>query len=344
MKAAVIKEFGGVEAMEIADVPEPKPAAGELLIEIRSAALNHLDIWVRRGRPGGETAFPHILGSDASGVVCGLGESTHGFEVGDEVVINPGLSCGCCRFCLEGEHSQCAGFGLIGMSRPGTFAQKVAVPAVCARQKPGHLDFDEAAALSLDFLTAWRMLFTRGQLVSGETVLIHGIGGGVATSALILAANAGARLLVTSSSDEKCAKAKELGAHHVLDYTKHPDVAAFAKDVTGGTGVDLIIDSVGAATFPMDLEAARKGGRIVLCGVTTGSVAQADLQALYWSQLSILGSTMGSHSEYRAMLEAVSAGGLKPVIDSVHPLADAGKATERMERGEQFGKIVLKIQ
>jgi NADPH:quinone reductase-like Zn-dependent oxidoreductase len=343
MKAAVIHEHGGLESLKIEEVPDPAPKEYEVVLDVRCAALNHLDIWVRKGRPGLELGMPHVPGSDAAGVVAETGKNTHGVSVGDEMILNPGVSCGCCEYCRRGENSECLSFGIVGMSTPGTFAEKVAVPFYNLWPKPGHLSFDEAAAVGLAYQTAWRMLFTRAGLQAGETVLIHGIGGGVAVVCLELAKLAGAEVIATSSSQDKLARAKEMGADHFINYTAISDVAQAAKEITQGRGVDVVVDTVGAATWDHDFSAVRRGGRIVLCGVTSGASAQTNLQSLYWNQLTVLGSTMGSNEDFRQMLRAVNAAELRPVIDSVEPLENAGKAMGRMERGEQFGKLVLRI-
>ena len=343
MKAAVIHEHGELDRIRVEDIPEPKAGQGEVVLEVRSAALNHLDIWVRKGRPGVTLTMPYVLGSDAAGVVVELGPGTHGVKVGDEVILNPGLSCGFCESCRRGQQSECASFSIVGAGRPGTFAEKVAVPFCNVFPKPAHLSFDEAAALPLSYQTAWRMLMSRAGLKPGETVLIHGIGGGVALAALQLAKLAGAEVIVTSSSDEKLSRAAGLGADHTVNYKTAKDVAAIVKDITGGRGVDVVVDSVGAGTWDTNFNLVRRGGRNVMCGVTTGGQAPTNLRALYWNQLTIMGSTMGSHEDFRLMLRAVAAAGLEPVIDSVHPLENVAEATGRMEAGEQFGKIVLRI-
>jgi len=343
MKAAVIHENGGLDRVRVEEVPEPKAGAGEVVLEVRSAALNHLDIWVRKGRPGMTLKMPHVLGSDAAGVVAELGSGTHGVSVGDEVILNPGLSCGFCESCRRGQQSECTSFSIVGAGRPGTFAAKVAVPFYNVFPKPAHLNFDEAAALPLAYQTAWRMLMTRAGLKPGEVVLINGIGGGVALAALQLAKLAGAEVIVTSSSDEKLSRAAGLGADHTINYRTVENVAAVVKDITKGRGVDVVVDSVGAGTWETNFSLVRRGGRIVLCGVTTGAQAKTNLQALYWNQLTVMGSTMGSNEDVRLMLRAVATAGLKPVIDSVRPLKEVTDAMDRMEAGEQFGKIVLKI-
>jgi NADPH:quinone reductase-like Zn-dependent oxidoreductase len=264
-------------------------------------------------------------------------------NIGDEVVLNPGLSCGSCEYCNRGEQSECISFGIVGMTRPGTFAEQVAVPACNVFLKPSHMNYDEAGTFVLSYLTAWRMLMTRAQLEPNQTVLIHGIGGGVALCALQLAKLAGAEVIVTSSSDEKLDRAGKIGADHTINYEAIDDVSQCVRDITYGTGVDIIIDTVGAATWPLDFSAVRRGGKIVLCGVTSGPQAPTNLQMLYWNQLTILGSTMGSDEDFRQMLGSVAAAKLKPVIDSVVPLENARDAMGKMEAGKQFGKIVLRI-
>jgi len=342
MKAAVIREHGDLNCVMIENVPEPKINADEVLLEIRAAALNHLDIWVRRGRRGGpELPKPHILGSDAAGVVVQCGPDAPGFRPGDEVILNPGLSCGHCEYCRAGEQSLCASFGIMGLTRSGTFAERIAVPSGNLWPKPAHLGFNEAAALPLAYLTAWRMLVTRGGLKPGQSVLIHGIGGGVALAALQLARLFDAQVIVTSSSDEKLARAANLGANHTINYKMAKDLAGVVRDLTNGRGVDIAIDTVGAATWATDFAAVRRGGRIVLCGITTGATAETNLQALYWNQISVLGSTMGSNEDFRQMLAAVNVAKLTPVIDSVFSLEQAKDAMNKMETGRQFGKIVL---
>lgn len=342
MKAAAIAANGGIEQVSLHDLPAPNPGPGEVLIQVHAAALNHLDIWVRKGRPGANPTFPHILGSDAAGVVAALGEGVTSAQIGDEVVIDPGLSCGVCESCLRGEQSECASYTIMGLGRPGTFAEYVTVPARNLLAKPKSLSWEEAAALPLAYATAWRMLFTRAKLGAGETLLIHGIGGGVAIAALQLGRAAGAHVIVTSSAQAKLDRAKELGAHTGLLYGGG-DLAKRILEATGGRGVDVIVDTVGAATWPVNIEVARKGARIAHCGVTTGATVECNISAVYWKQLSILGSTMASHEDFRLLLAAVEASGLKPVIDQVFPLAETRAAQQRMEDGGQFGKIVLKV-
>lgn len=340
MKVAAINAHGDIDQVIIQNMPEPECRPGDVVVAVKAAALNHLDIWMRKGRPGAELPMPHILGSDAAGMVSAVGEGVHTWNVGDEVLINPGLDCGTCEFCLRGQHSECREFTIVGMGRPGTFAEKVAVPARNLQPRPAHLSWEEAAALPLAYLTAWRMLMSQARLRAGETVLIHGIGGGVALASLQLARLAGARVIVTSSSMEKLSKAKELGAAQGLSYTGG-NVAEEVMDATGGRGVDVVIDTVGASTWAINMDVLRKGGRVVHCGVTTGPQVEANISAIYWKQISIMGSTMGTHDEFRALLQATIGAGLRPILDSTYPLEEARSAQARMESGAQFGKIVL---
>ena len=343
MKAAVIDKHGGLGCVGIKDIAEPTANENEVILDIRSAALNHLDILVREGRPGFTVEMPHVLGSDAAGVVVEAGSKVHGIRIGDEVILNPGLNCGCCENCYRGQQSQCASFGLVGMTRPGTFAEKVAVPFYNVRPKPSYLDFDQAAALPLAYQTAWRMLMTRAKLKAGETVLIHGIGGGVALAGLQLARLAGAEVIVTSSSDAKLSRAGKIGAAYTINYKTVDDLAQNIKDITHGRGVDIVFDTVGAETWNIDFAIVRRGGRIVLCGTTTGAEAMTNLQLLYWNQLTVIGSTMGSNEDFRQMLKAVAAAKLLPIIDSINLFENVHDAMRKMEEGRQFGKIVLKI-
>ena len=344
MKAAAIREHGGLEKLEVLDVPEPRAGAGQAVVAVRAAALNHLDIWVRRGGRA-SIPMPHVLGSDAAGVVAAVGQDVAGVELGQEVVVYPGLGCGRCECCRRGERNLCNDFGIVGLNTPGTFAEKVAVPAANVRPKPAHLTWEEAGALTLAHLTAWRMLMTRAALRAGETVLIHGVGGGVALAALQLAKLAGAEAIVTSSSNEKLAKAVALGADHAVNYaeTDGADLPEVIREATGGRGVDVVLDTVGAATWPVNFAVVRRGGRIVHCGVTGGADVHASVRKLYWDQITVMGSTLGGEEDLRLLLRAVAVARLRPVIDSVHPLDDARAATERMEAGRQFGKIVLRV-
>jgi len=344
MKAVVILRHGDLDQLVVKEMPAPRPAQGEVVIEVHAAALNHLDLWVRKGARDFGLTFPHILGSDAAGVVVEVGETVEELRVGDEVILDGWLCLSDDEFVRAGEHSLCASSDIVGIRHAGTFAERVSVPARNVLPRPPYLNWEEAAALTLSHLTAWRMLMTRAALHSGETVLIHGIGGGVALAGLQLAKLAGAEVIVTSSSDEKLARALGLGADHTINYRATRDVAGEVRQITAGRGVDVVLDTVGAATLPISQAAARRGGRIVICGVTGGAEAMLNLHGLYWNQLSLLGSTMGNLSEFRQMLRAVSLSRIRPVIDSAYALEEVRDATARMEAGKQFGKIVLRVR
>jgi NADPH:quinone reductase-like Zn-dependent oxidoreductase len=342
MKAAVMYEPGDLGVLRVEEIPEPTPGPGEVVLQVLCAGLNHLDIWVRRGRSAAQLQMPHILGSDATGRVAAVGAGVPSPQVGELVIVNPALSCGHCEFCRRGEQSECVSFGIIGLSRSGTFAEQVVVPAANCYPRPPHLGDEEAGVLALTHVTAWRMLMRRARVRPGETVLIHGIGGGAAVAALQFAKLAGAEVLVTSSSHDKLSRAIDLGADHTLNYEKE-SVTKWVESETAGRGVDVAIDAVGAATWPLDLQCVRKGGRIALCGVTTGAKAETDLRALYWNQLTVLGSTMGSDEDFRQMLRAVTVNKLRPVLDEVFSLDRVRDAMTKMEAGKQFGKIALCI-
>ncbi len=332
MQAMFIAANGGPEALELGEQPTPEPASGEVRLRVEAAALNHLDIWVRKGRPGVPPRFPHVLGSDAAGTVEAVGAGVAHWQAGDAVVVNPGL--------YQGSDPLVS--GILGAHRPGTFAQYVCVPAASLAPKPARLDWPEAAALTLAHLTAYRMLASRAQLQAGETLLIHGIGGGVALAALQLALQMGARVVVTSSSAAKLERARALGAHATVDYRTADNLPRAMLDAAGGE-VDVVADTVGAATWPVNLAVTRKGGRIVHVGVTSGPETAASIATLYSRQLSVLGSTLGSPQELAALLRLVEAAALVPVVDHTYPLAEGRAAMARMEAGEQFGKLVLRV-
>lgn len=342
MRALYFAENGDESKIELGSLPDPEPGPGQVLVAVRTAALNHLDLFVLRGLPGLPPALPHIGGADGAGVIAAMGPGVEGWQEGDEVVFNPGLWCGQCEFCSRGEESMCVRYGILGEHAHGTFAEFVLVPAVSLAAKPHHLSWAEAAAFPLVFLTAWRMLVTRGRLEEGESVLIHGIGGGLAQAALTIASSLGARTFVTSSSAEKLQRAEEMGATHTIDYST-ADVAKEIRNLTGKRGVDLVIESTGAATWMTSLKCAAKGGRIVTCGATTGPNPPEEIRLIFWNQLSILGSTMGSRRDWDAMVNAVNRETLRPIVDAEFPLASGREAYRHLAAGEQFGKVVLDV-
>jgi zinc-binding alcohol dehydrogenase/oxidoreductase len=318
VKAIRIHEDGGPEVLRYEDAPEPEPKPGEVLVSLRAASLNHLDIWIRKGLPS--VPKPRILGADGAGVRA---------DTGEEVVINPGLEHGD-RILVIGEHMD------------GTHAELVAVPETNLYPLRAGLSFEEAAAFPLVFETAYRMLVTKAGLQEGEWVLLWGIGSGVATAGLAIAKALGAKALVTSSSDAKLERARELGADATVNHAEG-DVIAAVKESTGGAGIDVVLEHVGEATWERSLQAARAGGRIAVCGATTGPNPPAALHRVWWKQLTIYGSTMGTKEDFEGAYELIASGRARPVVDTVLPLADARIGHERLEAGEQFGKIVFSI-
>jgi NADPH:quinone reductase-like Zn-dependent oxidoreductase len=343
MRALFFEQHGKSEALKVGERPDPVARPGEVLVRLETAAMNRLDLFVLHGIPGVPVALPHTPGADGFGRVEALGAGVTGLAPGEPVVLQPGLGCGVCEFCLAGELSLCVDFRILGEHVTGTFAERIAVPRRNVFPAPVNLSPEKAAAFPLAALTAWRMLVTRARIRPGETVLIHGIGGGVSTFALQIARLAGASLvIVTSSSEEKRKKAETLGADVVLDYTQ-VDVGKKVREITKKRGVDVVVDSVGAATWRHSLNAAAKAGRIVTCGATSGPNPEEEIRIIFWKQLAILGSTMGTDADFAAMLKAVAAGRLDPVVDEVFPLAEAKKGFDRLETGEGFGKIVFRI-
>lgn len=340
MKALFFKQHGDQNVLEIGDLPDPKPGPHDVVVQIYTASLNHLDIWVRKGLPGLSLSMPHIQGCDGAGVIVALGQEVKHLNIGDEVILNPLLSCGHCDFCLRGEQSLCTDFGILGETRSGTFAEYITVPAQNVLPKPDSLDWPTAAAFPLVFTTAWRLLMTRAQLRPGETILITGIGGGVAMAALDIAQFLGCKIFVTSSQAEKIYQAKKKGAHEGFLYTD-PDWAKQVRKATQGRGVDVVCDSAGGDSWTHGLKTLKKGGRFVTCGATQDPMPPADIQRIFWNQLSILGSTMGSYADFQAVVTLISQGKLKPTIDRTFPLDQAKKAIALMEKGGQCGKIIL---
>ena len=323
MKAVRIHEDGGPDVLRYEDAPDPVPGTGQVLVELRAASLNHLDLWIRKGLPS--VPKPRILGADGAGVVV----SGDGFTPGDRVVINPGHDLGNGRVSVFGEHSD------------GTHAELIAVPSSQIYPLPDGIDFEAAAAFPLVFETAYRMLATKAHLQADEWVLVWGIGGGVSTATLAIAKALDARVIATSSSEDKLARARELGADATFNH-ETDDVVAGVKDVTDG-GAHVVVDNVGEATWKRSLEAAGPNGRICVCGATTGPNPPANLHRIWWKQLTVFGSTMGSQADFEAVYELVKSGRAVPVIDEVFALSEAAAAHERLEAGDQLGKIVLRI-
>jgi NADPH:quinone reductase-like Zn-dependent oxidoreductase len=323
MKAVRIHSDGGPEVLRYEEAPDPEPGPGEVLIELRAASLNHLDVWIRKGLPS--VPKPRILGADGAGVVV----HGDGFEAGAPVVINPGIERGDGSISVVGEHSD------------GTHAELIAVPRAQVYPLPDELTFEEAAAFPLVFETAYRMLVTKARLAPEEWVLVWGTGSGVSTAVLAIAKALDALVIVTSSSESKLERARELGADAALNHERD-DVVQIVKELTGG-GAHVVVDHVGEATWARSLNAARADGRVCVCGATTGPNPPANLHRIWWKQLTVYGSTMGTREDFEAVYELVGSGRAKPVIDEVFPLSEAAAAHERLERGDQLGKIVLRI-
>ncbi len=333
MRAIVLREIGGPENLKLETVPDPVAGPGEVVVKVQAAALNHRDVWIRKGQYAG-IKLPIILGSDGAGEVANVGSDVDSSWIGKAVVINPGLD--------WGDDPRCFGpqFRILGLPDNGTLAEYVKVPVSNISTMPAGWSWPEAAALPLAALTAYRAVVSRAKVQAGETVLVTGIGGGVSLFALQIAMSLGAKVFVTSSSDEKLVKAKTLGASGGLNYKSETWVKEMAA-MSGG--IDVVVDSAGGATINSAIELCKPGGRIVTYGATTGLTPQLDVRRLFWKQLNFLGSTMGSPAEFTAMLELYRSSGLKPVVDRVYPLAEAADAQQRMEEAGQFGKIVLKV-
>jgi NADPH:quinone reductase-like Zn-dependent oxidoreductase len=343
MQALTLNAVGGREHLRVQELPEPAlSASGDVLIRTHAVALNRLDLFVAEGLPGVNYSFPHVVGSDGAGTVIEVGPAVTGLEPGDRVMINPAISCGTCPRCLQGEESLCGQFQVLGEHRAGTAAEYLVLPAENLARVPATMPWAEAAAFSLATLTAWRMLTTRGRLQAGETILIWGIGGGVSMAALLIARLLGARTIVTSGTDAKLEIARSLGADATFNH-RRTDVAAEVRSFTNGLGADVIVDSIGEQSWRQSLRALRRGGRLLICGATTGPDISLDLRRLFWHQWSILGSTMGSRREYAEIVRLAGEGKLWPVIDSVVPWDQALAAIERLARGEQAGKLVIEV-
>ena len=332
-------EPGDPDVLQYEDAPDPEIGADDALVRVEACALNHLDLFVRAGAiPGLE--MPHIPGSDMAGRIEDIGANVDELQTGDRVAVNPSLSCGDCEYCRMGEDSLCASFAIIGEHIDGGYAELVNVPARNLVRIPDDFSFEEAAAAPLTFVTAWRMLITRARLRVGEDILILGASGGVGTAALQIAKLAGARVFVTAGSDEKLQKLEELGADELINYNE----VDFSKDVykrTGKRGVDVVVENVGEATFKGSVRALRKGGRLVTCGATTGPKGEIDLRLLFWNQLELIGSTMGTRAEFDTVMDLVWQRKLTPIVHKTFPLSEAQAAQETMRDGDFFGKLVL---
>jgi len=340
MKAVVFEKHGGPEVLEYTEVPEPKAGPGEVLIEVKATSINHIDIFLRRGMPGIKVPLPKIVGSDAAGIIRQMAPDVSGLTVGQRVTINPGISCGRCEFCAAGFGSQCTSYAMVGENRDGAYAELVAVPAHIVLPIPDSISFEEAAAAPLVFLTAWSMMVTKGNIRPGEDVLILGAGAGVGTAAIQIAKMTGCRVFVTASNDEKLERARQLGADLLINY-KTEEFDKKIRELTNKRGVDVVVDYIGADTWVRSLRSARRGGRVLTCGATTGFAPQTDLRQIFFRQVQVIGSTMGSQRDFLDVMKCVFRGQLKPVIDRVLPLREVRRGHELVEERAVFGKIVL---
>ena len=342
MKAVALFEHGGVDKLTLTDLPKPTPGPDEVIINVKTVAMNHLDLWVRQGLPGLKIEFPFTLGSDIAGVIAELGSSAKGLSVGQRVTINPGWWDTTCEYCRAGEECLCVDFKIFGEHLPGGYAEYMRVPARNVMPIPDDMGFEEIVAAPLAFLTAWRALITRAKLKPGEDVLITGVGGGVASAAVQIAKLAGARVFVTSSSNEKLERAKQLGADVLINY-KEKEFEREAFVLTGKRGVDVVLDSTGGPNWVKSVRALCKGGRLVTVGATLDPNPPEEIRLVFWKQVSLLGSTMSTQKEFRDVMKLVFQRKLKPVVDTIMPLEQAREAHERLAQGKQFGKIVLRV-
>jgi NADPH2:quinone reductase len=335
-------KHGGPEVLEYGDFEDPAPGPGEVLLEVKATSVNHLDLFVRRGAPGIKVPLPHIPGCDAAGVVIATGDGVDGFSGGERVLVDPSLTCGRCEFCVRGDATLCHSFGVIGEHTRGASAERLVVPAVNLFRIPDHVSFEEAAAVPMVFVTAWRMMITRGRLRAGEDVLILGAAAGVGTACIQIAKHAGARVFAAAGGEEKLALCHELGADVLIDYRKE-DVVKRVKKETDKRGVDVCVDYVGKDTWVNSLRCLASGGRLLTCGATTGYDPNTDLRHIFYRQLEIIGSTTGTRNDLASALKFIFAGQMKPVISKVMDLPETADAHRLMEQREVLGKIVIRV-
>lgn len=340
MKAVRMHETGGVDKYVYEDAPEPEVGPRDVLVRVRGCALNHLEAWAAKAPAGTVHRTPRILGSDVAGVVEAVGSAVSGVEVGSAVMLQPGVSCGLCRSCLDGQDNLCTQYRLLGQGRDGGLAELIAVPVENLIPKPDNLSFEEAASIPLVFLTAWHMLFTRAGLRHSDTVLVNAAGSGVGSAAIQIAKLVGARVIASAGSDAKLAKARELGADETINYTTG-DLAAEARRLTDGRGVDVVFEHVGGAVFEASVQALARDGRLVTCGATAGNTASINIPSLFFGHQTLMGSFMGTKAELLELVPYFKSGRLRPVVDRVYSLSEIRAAVQRMLDRQQFGKIVL---
>jgi NADPH:quinone reductase-like Zn-dependent oxidoreductase len=344
MKAIVLHEHGGPEVLTLTeDFPTPEPEPGEILVNLKASALNHLDIWAREGWPGIKLEYPHILGADGAGVIAALGEDVSGWEIGQRVVINANLGDGTCEFCRAGYENLCVNWGLLGETRRGTNAEFIVMPARNLVRVPDDFDLHAAAAAGLVYQTAWHSMITKGNLQAGETVLVVGASGGVNTACIQVAKYAGAEVFVVGSSREKLVLAEALGADHLIDRSEEENWSKAIYKMTNKRGVDVVVDNVGTTYFH-SMRSARKGGRILTVGNTGSPKFEFDNRYMFGKHLSLIGSTMGTLNDFNTVIQLVFQGKLKSVVDKTYPMEEVQAAHERLESGKQFGKITLAIE
>jgi NADPH:quinone reductase-like Zn-dependent oxidoreductase len=342
MKTILFHQHGGPDVLEYTDFPTPQPKPGEVLVRLRAAALNRLDIWVRNGWPGIKLQYPHIPGADGAGEITAIGEGVRGWQVGEAVAINTNLGCGSCDPCQQGRDNLCRNWNLIGETMRGTYAEFISLPARQLFRLPAGFDFHIAAAAGLVYLTAWHSLVTRAKLETGESVLVVGASGGVNTASIQIAKHIGAQVIVVGAGQEKLSLAESLGADILIDREKETDWSKAVYTATNKRGVSLVVDNVGT-TFPLSLRALSKGGRLVTVGNTGGPKFEIDNRFIFGKHLSIIGSTMGTLQDYQTVMGLVSSGQLKVALDRIFPLQEARAAQVRLESGQQLGKITLEI-
>ena len=340
MRVICLHRHGGPEVLVEEDWPTPEAGPGQVLVRVEAVALNHMDLWVRNGLPNLKLQYPHVLGCDIAGEIAALGPGVSGIPVGLKIVVNPGLSCGHCRECLSGKDNLCRSYGILGEHVRGGYAEYLTVPAQNAVPRPANLSVAEAAAFPLTTLTAWQMLVDRARVRPGETVVVLGAGSGVGTAGIQIAKLLGARVIATATSDDKLERARALGADDVLN-TLSEDLVEGVRKRTAKRGADVIFEHIGKALFAKAILACARGGRIVTCGATTGHDATIDLRHVFFRQIDILGSTMGSKGMMYDIIPHITSGKIKPVVDRVLPFAQARAAHELLQERKQFGKIVL---
>jgi NADPH:quinone reductase-like Zn-dependent oxidoreductase len=341
-EAMVIRQHGGPEVLERATIELPEPGPREVRVRVRAVAVNHLDLWARRGLPHFRYDFPHRLGADVVGEVEALGPGAVSAKVGDRIVVNPGISCGACEKCLLGEDYRCRNYRLLGENTQGGYTRHLNVPDANLLPMPKDISFTDAAALPLCFLTAWRMVVRKGQVQAGQTVLVQAAGSGVSSAAIQIAKMLGARVIATTSTEEKAKRARELGADEVILYTTQ-DFVAECKRLTNRRGVDVVIEHVGGDVFVKSILAAAWGGKVVTCGATTGFTPEIDLRHVFFRQVEVLGSTMGPKGDLFGILRLVEDGRLRPVVDRVMPLWAAADGHRLLEERKVFGKVVFEV-